>query len=159
MKITANSVPSLSYELEVDGETVDKASSEEPLKFIFGQGQLIPEFETNIEGKVPGDVFDFIIKAENGYGEFNDQAIVDLPMSTFEVDGKVDDKMIQVGATLPMQDQEGNPLHGIIKEVNETTVKMDFNHPLAGKDLHFSGKVEEVREATSEELTQGNIAR
>jgi FKBP-type peptidyl-prolyl cis-trans isomerase SlyD len=78
--------------------------------------------------------------------------IIDVPVSVFLKDGKIDDSICQVGNEVPMMDGSGNPLYGIINEITETFVKMDFNHPMAGVDLWFSGKVLDVREPSAEEL-------
>lgn len=65
--------------------------------------------------------------------------------------------MLTVGNFVPMQDNEGNPLEGKIVEVNSEHVKMDFNHPLAGKTLHFTGKIVDLRDATEDELNHGHV--
>jgi len=79
-----------------------------------------------------------------------------LPLNVFEVDGKVDTEMVKVGNIIPMRNQNGQPLEGKVLEMTDDKVKMDFNHPLAGKDLHFSGVITGVREATPEELSGGD---
>ncbi len=80
---------------------------------------------------------------------------MDLPINVFEVDGKVDTEMVKVGNVIPMQDKRGNRLEGLVLDVNDKEVKLDFNHPMAGKTLAFKGKVKEVREATELELNAG----
>jgi len=82
--------------------------------------------------------------------------VLNLPKNIFERDGKIDEGLLQVGARLPMVDQEGNQMNGLVVEVKEDHVVMDFNHPLAGKDLHFAGKVEAIRDASAEELVGGH---
>lgn len=156
MKIEKNTVPSISYELTVEGEVVDTATNESPLTFLFGAGNLLPEFENNINGLEKGADFSFELSPENGYGEFNAEAIVELPVDTFKVEGEIQKDLLVVGNTVPMQDQNGNPLQGVIQEVTDLAVKMDFNHPLAGKTLNFSGKIESVREAEKEEIEHGH---
>ena len=157
MKVGKHAVPSVTYSLEVAGEVVDQADEANPLVFIAGVGMMIPGFEAKLEGMSTGDSFDFEIASEEGYGPRDETAIVPLPIDTFKVEGKIDTEVVQVGAMMPMQDQNGNPLYGMILEMDEETVKMDFNHPLAGKDLHFTGKVVDVREATEEELEHGHV--
>ena len=83
--------------------------------------------------------------------------MVDIPLRSFEVDGKIDDTMIQVGKSIPMRDQSGNRMTGRITQVEKEMLTMDFNHPLAGADLHFNGKVVEIREATEDELQHGHV--
>lgn len=154
MKITENQFVSLSYELTVDGKVVDSASSESPLDFIFGMGMLLPAFEAQIDGKIVGDKFAFTLTPENGYGVINEQAVVELPKEIFMVDGKIVDDMLVVGNTLPMGDNQGNRMMGVIKDVNDTVVVMDFNHPMAGKTLNFSGAVVAVRASTEDDAAR-----
>ena len=157
MKITKNTVPSVSYTLVVDGEVVDMAEKDKPLSFIHGIGMMVPGFETNLEGLTAGTKYDFKLIPEEAYGEYNAEALVDLPISTFMVEGKVNKEMLNVGQVVPMQDQNGDPLNGTIVEVSDEAVKMDFNHMLAGKELNFTGEILEVREATQAELDHGHV--
>lgn len=157
MNVSKDKVVSVSYELKVDGEIVDRAEVESPMQFIYGNGTLIPSFENNIKDMTAGDSFDFSIPADQAYGQVMSEYILKLPINIFEREGKVDEELLQVGARLPMVDQEGNQLNGLVMDVKEDHVVMDFNHPLAGQDLHFTGKVEEVRDASAEELTHGHV--
>lgn len=157
MKIAKNTVPSVTYTLVVDGEVVDMAEKDKPLSFIHGIGMMVPGFESNLEGLTSGSKYDFKLSPEEAYGAYNDEAVVDLPISTFMVDGKVNEKMLTIGQVVPMQDQNGNPLNGTVMEVTSESVKMDFNHMLAGKELNFTGEILEVREATKDELEHGHI--
>ena len=157
MKIVKHTVPSVAYTLVVDGEVVDMAEKDKPLSFIHGIGMMVPGFESNLEGLTSGTKYDFKLTPEDAYGAYNEEAVVDLPISTFMVDGKVNEKMLNVGQVVPMQDQNGSPLNGTIMEINEEAVKMDFNHMLAGKELNFTGEIIDVREATKEEIEHGHI--
>ena len=157
MKIAKHTVPSVTYTLVVDGEVVDKAEKEKPLSFIQGIGMMVPGFEANLEGQSAGEPYEFKLSPEEAYGPYNEEVVVDLPISTFMVEGKVNKEMLNVGQIVPMQDQNGNPLNGTILEVGEESVKMDFNHMLAGKELHFTGEILEVRKATQAELDHGHV--
>ncbi len=157
MIIAKDKVVSISYELKVNGELVDTAAAENPLEFLYGHGQLLQLFEDNLSGLTKGDSFEFMIAPKDGYGEVNDMAIVELPKDIFMVDGELQEDLLIIGNRLPMRDSEGNALDGTVVEVNETAVVMDFNHPLAGQDLFFTGNVVGVREASSEELTHGHV--
>jgi FKBP-type peptidyl-prolyl cis-trans isomerase SlyD len=158
MKIAANKFVSASYDLYVGGEDgtpaelMEKATEDKPLSFIFGAGMMLEAFETNLAGLNVNDTFDFTLTAENAYGEYDDTHVVEIPKAVFEVDGKIDPEIVFVNNTLPMMDQMGNRMNGTILSIGETSISMDFNHPLAGEDLHFVGKVLEVREATEEEV-------
>ena len=157
MEIAKHTVPSVSYTLVVDGEVVDMAEKDKPMSFIQGIGMMVPGFESNLEGLTSGTKYEFTLTPEEAYGAYNEEAVVDLPISTFMVDGKVNEKMVTVGQIVPMQDQNGNPLNGTVMEVAKEVVKMDFNHMLAGKELNFTGEILEVREATKEEIEHKHI--
>ena len=157
MKIAKHTVPSVTYNLKVEGELMDQANEENPLTFIAGIGMMIPGFEEKLEDLQAGDAFDFEVQPENGYGEYNEQAVVELPIDTFKVDGEINREMLVVGKEIPMQDQNGNPLRGRIEKVGLDKVTMDFNHVLSGKVLHFTGQVVSVRMAEKEELDHGHV--
>lgn len=156
MNVSKDKLVSVSYELKVEGEIVDRAEVENPMEFIYGNGSLIQSFENNIKDMKVGDKFDFSIPADQAYGPVASEYILNLPINIFEREGKIDEELLQVGARLPMVDQEGNQMNGLVVEVKVDQVVMDFNHPLAGKDLHFAGKVEAVRDATADELSGGH---
>lgn len=155
MKISDEKVVSLTYVLLVDGEVKDSTSSENPLEFIFGLGYLLPEFEKNIKDLEPGGTFEFTLSPENGYGVYDPNAVVDLPKSIFVRDGQIMEGLLTIGNVIPMMNQQGGIMPGKVMEVTDDTVKMDFNHELAGKTLNFSGEILAVRDATEEELTNG----
>ncbi len=158
MKIDTNKYVSLSYDLTVgeenEQELMEQATAEQPLQFIFGTNTMLPAFEKNLENLSEGDIFDFTLSPEEGYGDYNEANIIELPKNIFEVDGKIDEEMLFEGNTLPMMDSNGNRLMGSVVSVGESAVTMDFNHPLAGETLHFKGNVLNVREATAEEIAQ-----
>ncbi len=155
MKIGKETVVSLSYTLMVEGDIVETVKNDNPLRFIFGTGYLLPKFEENVADKVVGDTFEFILSAKEGYGEINPEAVVELPKDMFMIDGKIEDGLLTLGNVLPMQDSDGNRLQGTIDEIKDDVVVMNFNHPLAGSELHFKGEVVEVREATPQEIMEG----
>lgn len=157
MKIDKNTVASVTYALEVEGELVEKTDKSNPLTFLVGVGMMIPGFEQQLIGKQPGDNYDITVQPEDAYGESDPQAIVDLPKDVFKVDGELQDDLLVEGNVIPLQDQNGSPLQAVVLEVGEDTVKMDFNHMLAGKTLHFKGEIVDVREATAEEINHGHV--
>lgn len=156
MKIETNKYVTLSYDLHVgeddERELMESATKEVPLQFIFGTNSMLQSFEDQIEGKSAGDSFAFTLTSDEAYGEFDDNKIIDLPKNIFEVDGEIDDKLLTEGNTIPMMDTDGNKLMGSVVEVKDDAVSMDFNHPLAGETMHFTGNVLEVRDATTEEI-------
>ena len=160
MNISKNKVVSLSYELRVegkDGEIIDTAGTDSPLTFMFGTNSLIPGFERNIENLKTGDNFAFMLGCEEAYGAALEEAVVEIPKTAFLVDGEIDHDVLVEGNAIPMTDTQGNRMNGVVVEVKDDTVVMDFNHPLAGDDLYFSGVVVNVREATHEELVHGRV--
>ncbi|MDR1415949.1 MAG: FKBP-type peptidyl-prolyl cis-trans isomerase [Prevotellaceae bacterium] len=155
MQISTNKIVTLSYQLVVDDDIVDSMSKESPLSFLFGSGMTIPKFEANIEGLRAGDAFKFTLSPEDGYGEVYEENIKEFPLEAFMIDGKLDDNIsLEEGAAIPMQDSSGHVFAGAVVEVNENSVVLDFNHPLAGMELNFEGRIIGVREATEEELAQ-----
>ncbi len=147
MKIEKGKSAVLVYTLYTvqNNKVVERVTEDKPVTFSFGQGQLINGFEENLIGLQAGDVFDFIIDAKNAYGLVDPYAIFDIPKDTFSVDGKIEPGLLEVGKTFPMEDNDGNRHVGKIVALLDNTVTMDFNHPMAGKDLRFAGKVLEVK--------------
>lgn len=155
MKIEKNKVVAVTYDLTVDGKIVDRATEEAPLDYIQGMHMLIPAFEAALEGLQEGDAFAFTLQPEEGYGSYDDKKRIHLPPSAFTIQGEVRKDLMQVGRILPMVGADGSVVNATVTEVKEDGVLMDFNHPMAGKILSFSGKVVSVREATEKELTEG----
>ena len=159
MKIEDKTVVTVHYKLQRDnenGDLVEQTHGTQPLVFLYGIGQMIPEFERQIAGKGKGDSLAFPIHHKEAYGEITDEAIVPIPKSSFMVDGKLAEEYLEVGKTIPMSDQSGRQLMGKVVEVKEDAVVVDFNHPMAGIDLYFSVDIEEVRMATESELEHGH---
>jgi FKBP-type peptidyl-prolyl cis-trans isomerase SlyD len=155
MEIGKDKMVSLIYELregDSAGRVIETLDETRPLSFIFGKGRLLPVFESNISSLKKGDLFNFTLDSEMAYGERREDMIIDVPISLFETDGKINEDICRVGNEVPMMDSDGNPLNGIINEISDTSVKMDFNHPMADLDLFFSGKILDVREASESEL-------
>jgi FKBP-type peptidyl-prolyl cis-trans isomerase SlyD len=147
----------LTYDLRLDdekGEMIEQATTEKPLEFLYGAGMMLPKFESHLEGLKQDDPFSIKLANTDAYGEVNNEAIVELPKNVFLVNGEFDSELIKEGNTVPMMSSNGQRLNGLVLEVNEETVKMDFNHPLAGEDLFFTGTVVGVREASDEEVAQ-----
>lgn len=152
-------VITLHYNLFKDnetGEAIESSTGKQPLTFLSGVGQMIPDFENNVVGLNAGDTFSFGIAAIDAYGERTDEAIIDLDQEMFKKDGELMEE-VALGNIIPLQDQEGRMVPATVLAINETTVTVDVNHPLAGQDLHFTGEVLEVREATGEEISHGHV--
>lgn len=154
MKAEYNKKVAVSYELTVDGKVEDRADENNPLEFIPGHGQLLAGFEDAILGLEPGQTFELTLTPEQGYGEWDEQYKAELPKSIFLIDGELAKDILVPGNTVPLTTKGGQTMVGKVVEVNDETVTMDFNHPMAGKTLHFTGKVIEVREPTFEEIQE-----
>lgn len=157
LKIGKYSMVTLTYDLRVDdenGEMVEQATAEQPLQFLYGAGAMLPKFESQLADLGEGETFTIKLGKNDAYGEVSNEAVVELPKHVFLVEGKFDDELISVGNTVPMMSSNGQRMNGLVLEVNDEIVKMDFNHPLAGEDLHFNGEVIGVREASDEEVAQ-----
>lgn len=156
MKIENKKVVELTYELTVDGKVVDRTTEMTgPLDYIHGEHMLLPKFEAELEGLEPESEFAFTLTPEEGYGEYDPKHKFEIPKQSFEIDGKIREDLMQVGKIIPMLNSSGMVVQGLIAAVNDDTVTMDFNHPMAGKTLNFKGKVVSVRDATEKELTEG----
>lgn len=160
MTVGENKVVSMTYTLREEsenGQMIQKVTEERPFVYLFGIGGLLPSFKANLEGLNAGDGFSFVLKKDEAYGLPSDQNIIRLDKKVFEIDGVFDEAAIRVGEIIPMEDEEGYPLSGRILEVAENDVLIDFNHPLAGLDLYFEGRILDVRDATTEELAHGHV--
>ncbi len=144
------------YEITPDGtqNLVHQTDDADPEKLVFGvtPGVIVP-LEKAIEGLVAGDKFDITVKAADAFGPVDPDQVAELEKEIFEVDGKFDSEMVKPGAVVPMMTSTGYRVMGKVEAVTDTHVKMDFNHPLAGKDVRFNGRIIAVREATPEELS------
>jgi FKBP-type peptidyl-prolyl cis-trans isomerase SlyD len=161
-QISENKVVTITYDLSVTDENnekvlVESAEADSPMVFLFGKSGLPEEFENQLDGKQAGDSFNFSLTPDQAYGDYDQQAVVSIPKQVFEIDGQIDEEMLQEGNFLPMSDNEGNQMQGKVVSIGDTEVQMDFNHPLAGMVMHFDGQVAAVRDATQEELAHGHV--
>lgn len=156
--ITPGKYVELGYDLYVinpqgDETLVHQTDKNDPERLVYGVTEgVIEPLAAAIENMKAGDAFDVKVSADQAFGPRSDEQIVDLERDIFMVDGKFDEKNIRPGSVLPMMTAEGFRINGIVLEVTDKSVKMDFNHPLAGKDLHFKGSITLVREATPEDI-------
>ena len=158
MKAAPDTVVKIAYELrtEPNGEVRDSASQQSPFSFLFGHNNVLDKFEKSLEGLIAGNQFNFVLAPEEGYGEYDNDAVIQLDKNVFSVDGVEQNDMLFVGNVVPLQDQHGNPFQGRIVAIGDK-ITVDLNHPFAGKTLYFSGAVVEVREAHQVELDHGHV--
>lgn len=162
MKIEKNKVVAVTYSLSIpeegdDMDVVEVVDESDPMYFIFGMSGLPEGFEDNLQGLSNGDTFNFTIDPEEGYGEFDPNAVVEIPKEIFKMDDINEEELLAIGNIVPMTNEEGDRLQGQVVRVTDENVIMDFNHPLAGKTMHFEGKVVAVRDATPDELNHGHV--
>lgn len=145
-------VVSMEYTLHVDGELLDSSEGQDPLEFLTGHGNIISGLEREMIGMKVGDSKDVIVAAADGYGEYDEEAFLDVPRNQFPKDMPVEE-----GLELTVRDDSGEGRYARIESVKGETVRLNFNHPLAGDELHFNVKVVSLREPTDEELDHGHV--
>lgn len=153
MSLTKNQVASVAYTLTVDGQIMDQADKEAPMTFIHGIGGMIPGFEKALEGKQIGDSFSLTVEPNEAYGERNDDLTQEVSREMFA--GVPDDQLV-AGAQFQAETDAGVEVI-TIAAVDGDNVKIDANHPLAGKTLSFDVEMLAIREATTEELEHGHV--
>ncbi|MDO4160416.1 MAG: FKBP-type peptidyl-prolyl cis-trans isomerase [Prevotellaceae bacterium] len=162
MESNLNKYIAVAYKLYtvIDGETklVEEAPENKPFQFISGYGITLDAFEKAVAGLEKGAEFDFTLSKEEAYGDYEDAHVIDLDKEIFTINGHFDRDNIYVDAVVPLQNEDGNRFLGKVISISDEKVKMDLNHPLAGKALNFKGHVVESREATKDEI-QGLINR
>ena len=156
MKVEKNKVVSVHYALRTEegGPIVEQTTGEHLLEFLFGRGMMLQKFEDNLANLEEGQSVSFHLTPEEGYGEYHKEMVVNIPRQTF---ANFPQEMMKVGTRVPMQDNHGNHLVGHIVEINDNSVKMDFNHDMAGKDLYFTVEIKKIRDAEPEEIEHGHV--
>lgn len=146
----------VTYTLKVgeEQEVMEETTAEQPLCFYSGLGMMLDKFEKELMSIEPLGKFDFTIPCAEAYGEYDDNGVIDLPKNIFEVDGKIDERILFEGNMVPLMDSEGQRINASVVAVGKDTVTVDLNHPLAGEDLHFIGQVIVKREASEEEIKE-----
>ena len=145
-------VVSMEYTLRVDNEVIDSSIGQEPLEFLAGHGNIISGLEREMIGMKVGDSKDVIVTPADGYGEYDEQAFMDVPRGEFPQDMPVEE-----GLELTVRDDSGQARYARVDNVEDQTVRLNFNHPLAGDELHFNVKVVGLRAPTEEELDHGHV--
>ena len=151
-KVENNMVVTIDYTLTVDGEVLDSSEEEGPLEYLQGHGNIIPGLEKELDGVKVGESKKVVVAPADGYGEIEEDAIMDVPLSEFP-----EGVPLEVGIELEVTDKDGDIMLVRISEVGEENVKLDTNHPLAGKTLDFEVKVLAVRLAEDVEIEHGHV--
>jgi len=166
MQIKPGTVVGLTYELKISKEadeiesapfSVEVRDAEDPFQFLFGQSGLPEKFEELLLEKNLNEEFAFTITMEEAYGEPDEELLITLPEDQFSKERGFSPEMLEEGNFLPLVDENGYPMQAKILKNLGKELLLDFNHPLVGFDLHFEGKIIEVRKATEKELEQGHV--
>ena len=147
---------SLSYDLFLKDDEgglalYERAPKEKPFQFISGIGYTLELFENNVINLAVGDSFEFSIPADQAYGEYDNESVIELQKAIFMRDGKFDDEHVKEGYVIPLSDGQST-FNALVTKITDNTVTVDLNHPHAGKDLNFNGEVVTSRPATTEEI-------
>jgi FKBP-type peptidyl-prolyl cis-trans isomerase SlyD len=145
-------VVSLEYTLQVEGEIVDSTGEDEHIQFIQGHGQIIPGLESQLYGMTSGESKEVTVPPEDAYGVLDDDALGTVPRDEFPPD-----MPLEKGVALQLRDQDGEVFDAYVESVGKKSVEINLNHPLAGKELHFSVKVLDLRPASEDEITHGHV--
>ncbi|QGM21204.1 peptidylprolyl isomerase [Spiribacter sp. 2438] len=152
MQIAKNAVVAIDYTLrDSDGEVIDASPEGQPLQYVHGAGNIIPGLENALEGKAAGEDVEVTVPPEEAYGDRDDRLQQDVPKSMFE---GVDN--VETGMRFQAQTQNGTQIV-TVAAVSGDSVTVDANHPLAGQTLNFKVKVSDVREASDQEIENGQV--
>ncbi|MBI5851074.1 MAG: peptidylprolyl isomerase [Planctomycetes bacterium] len=153
LTIAAGRVVSIHYKLTLDdGSVVDSSAGGEPLDYLHGTQSIVVGLERALEGRTIGERFDVAVSPEDGYGLPDPNAVQDVPRRVFPPDAN-----LRVGMSFQARDENQNPIMGTIRKMVDDQITVDFNHPLAGRRLHFAIEVSGVREATAQERSHGHV--
>jgi FKBP-type peptidyl-prolyl cis-trans isomerase SlyD len=147
-KIKKDVVVTMDYSLEVDGNQIDSG----PIQFLHGHGNIIPGLESEVEGMMIGEEKQVFVEAQDAYGVYEPDLEINVPLGSFPEDFE-----IKLGHPMRLQDGEGHVFTGVAMAITDDSVKLNLNHPLAGKDLLFKTKVMSLRPATPIEIEQGRL--
>lgn len=145
-------VVTIEYTLTVDGEVIDASGEDGPLDYLQGHENIIPGLEREIAGMKIGESKKVLVTPEDGYGLVEPNAVIEVDRTEFP-----ENVPVEIGIELEITDDKGDMLFATIIEVGSKVVKLDTNHPLAGKELHFEVTIADLREASKEEIEHGHV--
>ena len=133
-------------------ELTEQSAEGRPLTFYSGMGMVLDDFESEVLKHAQGEDFDFTLSPSQAYGDYNEQHVIDIDKDVFSPNGTFDAEHIYKDAIVPLQNEQGNRFLGHVLDITDTHVKVDLNHPLAGKTLNFKGTVVSNRDASDDEV-------
>ena len=152
LKVDDGQVVSMDYVLQVDGKVVDSSEAGKPLQFIQGMGQIIPGLEHELYDMKIGENKKVVVLPKDGYGEVDAEAFMDVPRDSFPTDVP-----LEKGTELELREQSGHTMLARIDTISNENIRLNMNHPLAGKELYFDVKIAGLRPATEEEVSHGHV--
>jgi FKBP-type peptidyl-prolyl cis-trans isomerase SlyD len=153
MPLKSNQVVTMNFILKDDaGNVLDSTEGNEPFSFISGGNQILPKLEEKVGEMLIGSKKDVVLKPEDGYGTYQEDAVRIVKRSEFP-----EDIEIGKGMSFLAKSPQGKDMQFLVKEINGDDITVDFNHPLAGKTLHFNLELLNLRDATQEELDHGHV--
>ena len=151
-KVDDGQVVYMDYVLKVDGKVVDSSEAGNPLQFIQGMGHIIPGLEHELYDMKIGENKKVVVLPKDGYGEVDAEAFMDVPRDSFPTDVP-----LEKGTELELREQSGHTMLARIDTVSDENIRLNMNHPLAGKELHFDVTISGLRPATEEEVSHGHV--
>ncbi|MFW5776553.1 MAG: FKBP-type peptidyl-prolyl cis-trans isomerase [Spirochaetota bacterium] len=152
MQVAQDRVVTIAYTLKDDeGNVLDSSENHGDLAYVHGHQNIVEGLEDALEGKDIGDTVTTTVEPEKGYGDRHDQLVFTVPRSNMP------DGDLEVGMQFAAQDKEGNQQVVTLVDIGDEEVKLDANHPLAGQTLHFNVTVNDIREASDEEVEHGHV--
>lgn len=151
-RIDDDVVVELQYKLWTDGELVEESESDDPLVYLHGHDNIIPGLERELYGLSIGDEKEIVVGPEDGYGDRDPENVEEVSLNELPLGFTP-----ELGMLLEVQDEDGNVYVAQVEDVGDGTVTLDFNHPMAGKELRFQVRVTALREPTDEELEHGHV--
>ena len=153
MPLKSNQVVTMNFILKDDaGNVLDSTEGNEPFSFISGGNQILPKLEEKVGEMLIGSKKDVVLNPEDGYGIYQEDAVRIVKRSEFP-----EDIEIGKGMSFLAKSPQGKDMQFLVKEINGDDITVDFNHPLAGKTLHFNLELLNLRDATQEELDHGHV--
>lgn len=150
-RVADNLVVTIDYTLTVDGEILDSSDEEGPLDYLHGHDNILYGLEKELTGMQVGESKKVTVNPDEGYGEVDPQAFIELPRDEFP-----ENVPLELGIELEITDHDGETMFAKIIEVGEEILRLDTNHPLAGKTLHFDVTIKGIRKASPEEIDHGH---
>ncbi len=153
MALMANKVVTFNYILkDRDGNLLDSTDNGGPFSFITGNMQVLPGLEEALGSMIIGSKKNVKLAASDAYGEYDENAIQKVNRSLFPEEAE-----LEIGMTYFAHSPEGQHLQFVIMKIENEDITVNFNHPLAGKDLEFDVELLDVRDATAEEISHGHV--